>query len=439
MDVKGITRFINKGLKRSHTIVFFGNHGVGKTSFVKYDVREFIAKKEKVPLERVHVITKCVSIMDPADLLGNFQEFGGRTYNCPPNWLPVSTEYEDEMAALYEQYGKTYTRLTNKDDVYIIFLDECKRGNPIIQDSIMELILGHTIFGIPLHEKTYIFAADNEAKFYNGTKRDPAQISRLKNFSFMPTNAEFLAYFERKVSEGTIHPVILAYLRKHEDLIVLPTNVIEELAINKKKGPSPRDWEQLGETLLEYKTNDDDIIQSCEGNYAEELYLAEVARAYIGPSYSDSFANWCANEFTRKIDVNRIIEEMDEDLYNTLKVKFASDPKSAIPLSAEVVKNIVKRKTLTETMSHNIYCFMCSMGNAAIANFFQTWSKEANDQFTKWKHTPARHNICMLAVSSTESKNGTKSAYERWVENFTKRFNITREQLEDDEISIGNM
>jgi MoxR-like ATPase len=438
MDIKGIDRFIRNGLKRSHTVTFFGNHGIGKTSYTKYNVRALVAEKENVPIERVHVITKCVSIMDPADLLGNFHEFGGRTYNCPPNWIPVSKAYEDEMEALYKSYGMEYTRLTNYDDVYILFLDECKRGNPIIQDSIMELILGHTIFGIDLHEKTYIFAADNDnAKIYNGSKRDPAQMSRLKNFDFMPTNKEFLADFDARTERGEIHEVISAFLKKNEDFIVLPTKTIEELTIQNKKGPSPRDWTQLGECLLEFKNNDDDIVANINGSTANEMYLQQIAQAYIGSGYSNKFARWCASEFAQQIDINDIVENMTDKLFNILRDEFDKDPKSAIPFCEEVVKNLEKRSKLTEKMGKNILRFMEAMPNAGISNFFQTWNKANPKQFTMWKHTPRRHDICMRSTASTNAKPGEKSAYESWLENFLRRFKLTPADMASDTIDLS--
>lgn len=438
MDIKGINRFVKNGLKRSHTVTFFGNHGIGKTSYVKNNVRAIVAEKEGVPIEHVHVITKCVSIMDPADLLGNFQEFGGRTYNCPPNWIPVCKAYEDEMEALYKSYGMEYTRLTKYDDVYILFLDECKRGNPIIQDSIMELILGHTIFGIDLHEKTYIFAADNDnAKIYNGSKRDPAQMSRLKNFDFMPTHTEFLEDFKRREERGEIHEVIHAYLSKNNDMIVLPTKTIEDLNIKGQKGPSPRDWTQLGEALLEFKNNDDDIVANINGSPAAERYLAEICKAYIGSGYSNNFAAWCASEFAQQIDVNDIVEKMTDKLYNTLKEEFTKDPKSAIPFCEEVVKNISTRSELTKKMGKNILRFVETLPNAAISNFSQSWAKANGRQVTAWKCTPKRHAIFMHAIANTNAAPGQKSAYEQWVDNFTKHWKITPADLESDEIILG--
>lgn len=438
MDTRGIDRFIRNGLKRSHTVTFFGNHGIGKTSYTKNNVRRIVAEKEGVPVERVHVVTKCVSIMDPADLLGNFQEFGGRTYNCPPNWIPVCKAYDDEMEALYHKYGMEYTRLTKYDDVYILFLDECKRGNPVIQDSIMELILGHTIFGIDLHEKTYVFAADNDnAKIYNGSKRDPAQMSRLKNFNFMPTNKEFLADFDARTERGEIHEVISAFLKKNEDFIVLPTKTIEELTIKGEKGPSPRDWTQLGEALLEFQKNGDDIVANINGSTANELYLAEIAKAYIGSGYSNKFARWCASEFAQQIDINDIVEKMTDKLFTTLKNEFDNDPKSAIPFCEEVVKNIKDRAKITEKMGKNILRFMQAMPNSGISNFFQTWTKANSKQFSQWKHTPARHEICMRAIASTNAEPGKISAYDNWVNNFTQRYKLTKADLTSDDIDLN--
>jgi len=431
MDIQSISRFVEHGLMPSHTLGLMGNHGIGKTSYVHNTIREIIAKKHKLPLERVHVVSRCVSIMDPADLIGNFQEFGGRTYSCPPSWIPTCKAYDDEMARLYEENGMHYSRLTHYDDIYILFLDECKRGNAVIQDGIMELLLEHRLFGVNLKEDTYVICADNDnAKIYNGTRRDPAQESRIKNFTFAPTDREYLEDFGRRVYGGQIHEAVLEFLRKYPEFIVLPTKTIEELSIQGKKGPSPRDWTHLGECLLKFRLNNDDITSGNQG------FLIEIASAYVGYSYAMKFAEFCEVDRKHEIDVKEILHSMSEKLATTLKTTFAANPKLAVPASHSLLE-LVKKTKLTAKQGKNILTFLDVCPNEAIAAFIKGWQNEKKEQFLAWRNTPKRYKIYNAAMLNKERKADGSSAYEKWVRTFTQFHNLSVEDLDRDDIEIA--
>lgn len=427
MDISGISRFAKNGLKPSHTLGLMGNHGIGKTSYVHNTLRAIVAEKHKLPIERVHVISRCVSVMDPADLIGNFQEFGGRTYNCPPSWIPVNKAYDDEMEKLYRENGMTYSRLTKYDDIYILFLDECKRGNSVIQDGIMELLLEHRIFGVNLKEDTYVVCADNDnAKIYNGTRRDPAQESRIKNFNFAPTNKEFLEDYANRIAAKSIHPVIHSYLSKYPENIVLPTKTLEDLAIKGQKGPSPRDWTLLGECLQEFAKNGDNLVES-----RQEMYLAEVASAYIGSSYAMRFAQFCANEFKTNISAKDIIEAKDNDIWNRLKQQYESAPITAVQMTSEVLENICKRKKLSEGIHKNILNFLSVCPREAVTAFITKWQDKNLSQKNEWLCTPKRY---MLVYTSITNKNS--QAFKNWYAAFMKNNNLTEADMERDDIRI---
>lgn len=430
MDIKSINRFVEKGFLPTHTLGLMGNHGVGKTSYVHNTIRQLVANKHNVPLDRVHVISRCVSIMDPADLIGNFQEFGGRTYSCPPSWIPTCKEYDDQMEALYKANGMTYTRLTKYDDYYVLFLDECKRGNSIIQDAIMELLLEHRLFGVNLKENTYVICADNDnAKIYNGTRRDPAQESRIKNFTFAPTDKEYLADYKRRVDAGEIHEAVLEFLNKFPDYIVLPSKTIEELSIQGKKGPCPRDWTQLGECLQKFRSNGDDITSGNQG------FLAEISAAFVGASYGMKFAQFCEMDRKNEIDVKRILNNMDDAYRKHLEKTFATNPKSAVPTAHTLLELIVKAD-LSEKQSKNILTFLECCPNEAVAALLKGWQKENKGQFITWRSTPKRHKVFNMALLNKEGKNGAPSAYDNWVSTFTKRYKITEADLDSDEIIL---
>lgn len=431
MDINSINRFIENGLLPSHTLGLMGNHGIGKTSYVHNTVREIIAKKHGLPLDRVHVISRCVSIMDPADLIGNFQEFGGRTYSCPPSWIPTCKAYDDKMAQLYEENGMHYSRLTQYDDIYILFLDECKRGNAVIQDGIMELLLEHRLFGVDLKENTYVVCADNDnATIYNGTRRDPAQESRIKNFTFAPTDKEYLEDFSRRVEAGQIHEAVPDFLRKYPEFIVLPTKTIEELAIQGKKGPSPRDWTHLGECLMNFSNNNDDITT---GNVN---FLTEIASAYVGFSYAMKFAEFCEVDRVHEIDVKKILQSMDKVMVKVVREAFKNNIKLAVPTCHSLL-DLVKSTGLNEKHEKNILAFLECCPNEAIVAFVKGWMKEKKEQFLAWRKTPKRYKIYNAALMNKEGKNGGASAYDAWVLNFTKMNNISVSDLDRDDIIIA--
>ncbi len=428
MDISGISRFVKNGLKPSHTLGLMGNHGVGKTSYVHNTLRAIVAEKHGLPLERVHVISRCVSVMDPADLIGNFQEFGGRTYNCPPSWIPTCKEYDDEMAALYEANGKQYSRLTKYDDIYILFLDECKRGNAVIQDGIMELLLEHRIFGVDLKPDTYVICADNDnAKIYNGSRRDPAQESRIKNFTFAPTNSEYLADYADRVEAGSIHPVISAYLSKYPENIVLPSKTIEDLAIQGKKGPCPRDWTLLGECLLEFMNCNDDVVAN-----SEELYLSEIASAYIGSGYSMKFASFCKSEFVSGISAKDVVEGTKPGIWISLKNQYAANAKSAVPMAEEVVQHLIKRKSLSEKIHRNILSFLEVSPKEVVIAFIASWDKQKKEQKMSWLCTPRRYKLIYSSLMNPSS-----TPYKNWVRAFLNQNGLHEADLDSDEIKVG--
>lgn len=432
MDISGINRFVKNGLIPSHTLGLMGNHGIGKTSYVHNTFRKLIAEKHGIPLERVHVISRCVSIMDPADLIGNFQEFGGRTYNCPPSWIPTSKEYDDEMEKLYAENGKHYSRLTKYDDIYVLFLDECKRGNAVIQDGIMELLLEHRLFGVNLKENTYVVCADNDnAKIYNGTRRDPAQESRIKNFTFAPTNKEYLEDFSNRIDKGEIHSVIYKFLNKYPDFIVLPSKTIEELAIQGKKGPCPRDWTQLGECLKKFAESGDDIT------LGGQSFLAEIASSYVGSAHGLRFADFCTLECKHEIDLDEVLNRFSDDLAKRLVDEFKASPKAAVPTTHGLLE-LVKKQKLTDIQSRNILGFLECCPGEAVAAFVKGWLKDRPDQYSAWRVTPRRHKVTNAAIMNKQRKAGGMSAYETWQKNFMKAKNLTEADMDRDDIILAD-
>lgn len=457
MNIKECRRFILHGLKQHHTICFTGNHGIGKTSFVVRDIRKLLAKKLDKKIEDIVVIARCAGVMEPADFIGNMESLCGRTVNVPPEWIPISETYQDETADLYEQAGKKFIRRTDPNKIYVLFLDECMRGSTFVQDAIMELLLEHTIFGVPLHENTYLFCADNDnVDIYHGTQRDQAQISRLKTIRYAPTNSEHLELFKTAVDEHRIIPIIYKYLCDKPEFICLTTQQLIELKNAKKRGPCPRDWMQLGETLLEYKDNDDDITKQ------DFTYLVEVCSGYIGLAYASDFAEYCkkiaegdgyidpadiVNKYdTVKDRVRKLIESdktyavslTDGILEYINTITKAADDANAVDTKGKTTNIEVAAHNLTDDQSRNIAKFIKECPKEAVANFYQTWSREDSKRCLAWRDTPLRYFIVYKALLNDDTSNGKPSRLDSWSNTFCRTYGLTRETLEtNDEIRIS--
>lgn len=431
MDTDSIREYVRYGMPITHTLGLFGNHGIGKSSFVKYDLADVIAERHNISVDRVHVIIRCASVMDPADLIGNFREFGGRTFNCPPSWLPTAKSYDDEMAALYEANGDTYSRLTKYDDVYILFIDECRRGNPVIQDGLMELLLDHTLFGVPLHENTYVICADNDnLDIYNGTKRDPAQVSRIKAVQFAPTDKQFLCDFAKRVERGEIHSIIHEFLSQYPEMIVMPSKTIEECSRKNLKCPSPRDWTQFGESLKLYANNGLDVTRI-------EKKLMEGATTYVGSQYATKFVTWAMTERKAELTADDILNHFDDAMELRVKGLFNENAIVGAPIGNNLLDTIKKMKTLNAHQGANMARFLACCPDEVVASVIKRWMIEMSASYTAWRSTPLRFYLCNAPLLGKEKDSTGTSAYDRWVSAFCKNTGISPDDIKRDDLTVS--
>lgn len=398
MSIASLERNIKLSLSPEDTIGFEGNHGIGKSSFVKINMRRCIAEQNKVPVERVHVITRCASQIDPADMIGEVKSFKGRTYNCPPSWIPTGKEYDEQMLKLLGEDG--YQPLTVYDDFYILFIDEWKRGNPLIHNALMEVTLDHTIFGVPLHDKCYVAVADNEnTDIYNGNANiDPAQMDRVENYAYDPTDDEILDIFKKKVDAGIMHPVVLEYLMTYKEHIIIPTETIRDCAIKGQKTASPRAWEKLGKKLMRAANNGFDYIEESEKSAEINAELSAIANAILGV-HGAPFVTFCNDRKGLSIDIELVIynkgtaaevRAAEQELKKLEEAK-----KLSIPVIAYNASRLVSKKGLKKPQyGANLLALLQGLPNEGVAAFYSDWKHNNESEAISWmSYSGARMNV----------------------------------------------
>lgn len=409
--IAGLERFVTKMLTPDGTLGLEGNHGIGKTTFVEVNMVRCIAEKHKVPLSRVHLISRCAGQIDPADLGGGFKTYKGRTYNCPPNWLPTSKKYDDKMRAIF---GDEYQSDTIYEDYYILFIDEWKRGNPLIHNALMEITLSHKIFGVDLHENTYIVVADNDdLDIYNGNANiDPAQMSRVENHKYAPTNEEYLNIFKAKTDAGKMHPVVLEFLMTYPEYIVISTETIRECAAKQQKTASPRDWEKLGWRLQNAANNNFDYVELQESDPVISGELSDIATSIVGV-HGAPFVTYCNDRKGMSVNLDTIIYGKVEAERKIELKKLEEIKKLSIPVIAYTgARKIAENKLKKPEHGAHLLELLQALPNEGVAAFFYEWKAKDEKSAIDWMgYSGARMNVIYK----------TLGGYKKWCETMKSR------------------
>ena len=397
MNVSELTEFVKFGLMPTHTLCLEGDHGIGKTSYVMYTMKKAIAERYGVSEDRVHVITRCASQLDPSDLIGNFTEVNGRSYNNPPFWIPTAKSYDDRMTKIFASAGKQYTSCTEYDDFYILFIDEYLRGQPTIHNALMEVTLGHTVFGVPFHENTFVVCADNaNLDIYNGNARvDPAQRSRIKSTVYAPTDDEHLGFLKEFARTGRISDIIIEYLLLHKEYIKPSSDTIRDLYEKGEKTASPRDWTQLGESILNAQIHGLDYVGDAATSPEKANKLNEIASMYVGV-LGPGFSSYCADRQGLGVDIERLFKS-EADNYEEWK-KIGQLQKLSIPVMAyNAARAVEKLDSSKPHIGKNILKFINSLPQEFSAegtmSFWSDWKAAQPTEAASWlRYSGARQN-----------------------------------------------
>lgn len=397
MNVSDLTEFVKFALMPSHTLCLEGDHGIGKTSYVMYTMRQAIAERYGVEKEHVHVITRCASQLDPSDLIGNFTEVNGRSYNNPPFWIPTAKKYDETMSKIFASAGKQYTSCTEYDDYYILFIDEYLRGQPTIHNALMEVTLGHTVFGVPFHENTFVVCADNgNLDIYNGNASvDPAQRSRIKSTVYAPTDDEQLGFLKGFVRDGRIDDIIIEYLLLHKEYIKISSDTIRDLNEKHEKTASPRDWTQLGEAILSSKKLGLDYVGDAAMSPEKANKLSEIASMYLGV-LGPGFASYCADRQGLGVDIEKLLNSEAENFEQWKKI--GQLQKLSIPVMAYNAARAMEKLDASKAhIGRNILKFINSLPSEYSAegtmSFWSDWKASQPEKAAAWlRFSGARQN-----------------------------------------------
>jgi hypothetical protein len=343
-------------------------------------------------------------------MIGEVQSKHGRTYNNPPDWIPTSREFDESRK---KALGDDYQSTTIYDDFYVLFIDEWRRGNQLTHNAMMELTLSRKIFGAKLHEKTFVVVADNEnLDIYNGDANvDPAQLDRVCQQEYAPTDEELLAIYRRKTDAGEMHPAVLEFLMTYKEYIMTPSDTIRDCAVQHKKTASPRGWEKLGRALMNSARRGKDRVELSEGDVAENAKLANIARGYVG-IHGDPFVTFCNDRKVMSIDLEKVIycaatpaaiAERDAELAKLNDIKMLSIPVIAYQAS----KTVTKKGLPLPQHGANLLKLVEALPNEGVAAFFHDWRNADEAAATNWmSYSGARMNAVYK----------TLGGYKKWCE-----------------------
>lgn len=434
MNIKQLENFVANFLPISHTLVLEANHGVGKSEIIRNNIRAVIAKKHGVPVEEVDVIDRRAAQMDPADLIGGIFLVGGRTFNAPPSWLPVSKDSSEALKGPLESNGMVWTDFVTAK-YGILFVDELNRASPHTRQAFFELTLDRSLHGVKIPDTWYIMAAINgNGDLYEVPEIEPAAQDRQVTVKFQPSFEELFQYFDSSVEDGKIHGSVVAYIKQFEDCIDPSDDIIEKSTAEGTKTFSRRSWYRLGQSLVEFEKNSgQDILDTVTTRDGFNIIRA-AAESYVGPSQASAFASFVKEEYD-VVSPAAILNKMDSSLEKRIRVMAGIDDngdlidfapgadKSNVPALSGIANALyyelakIKSTPLTKKQHRNITKFLYCLPREVVSGFWNNWASDGDKgepadatraQALAWHTTPLRRNVTTRSVIP-------EAAYQKWV------------------------
>jgi len=185
----------------------WGASGIGKS--------EIISKvAEKLDYNLIDVR---VSLLDPVDLRGVPSVENGVTKWNPPIFLP---QENDKQA--------------------ILFLDELPHGSPSVQNALFQLIRDRRIGEYKLPDSTIILAAGNRVSDRVGANKINGALAN--RFSHLHLEADVNDWVKWGMSEGSIDPNVIAFIRYRPELLF-------DFDKDSVAWASPRTWESVSDIV----------------------------------------------------------------------------------------------------------------------------------------------------------------------------------------------
>ena len=185
----------------------WGASGIGKS--------EIISKvAEKLDYNLIDVR---VSLLDPVDLRGVPSVENSVTKWNPPIFLP---QENDKQA--------------------ILFLDELPHGSPSVQNALFQLIRDRRIGEYKLPDSTIILAAGNRVSDRVGANKINGALAN--RFSHLHLEADVNDWVKWGMSEGSIDPNVIAFIRYRPELLF-------DFDKDSVAWASPRTWESVSDIV----------------------------------------------------------------------------------------------------------------------------------------------------------------------------------------------
>ena len=199
-------------------IMIAGKHGIGKSVIIK---KFFEAKGKKV------VTMFCSQAADPGDIIGlpRFNEETGKTEFALPWWFPTD------------------------NTPVVLFLDELNRARPEILQVVMDLTLSRKLAGKSLPEGSQVISAINEGDEYQLTDLDPALVSRINLYNFVPTPQDWIKWAPKAGIDSRVISFITTNVK------YLDSNFAED-STTLDKSPDRRAWERVSDIMKQEPTID---------------------------------------------------------------------------------------------------------------------------------------------------------------------------------------
>ena len=216
----------------------WGASGIGKS--------EIISKvAEKLDYNLIDVR---VSLLDPVDLRGVPSVENGVTKWNPPIFLP---QENDKQA--------------------ILFLDELPHGSPSVQNALFQLIRDRRIGEYKLPDSTIILAAGNRVSDRVGANKINGALAN--RFSHLHLEADVNDWVKWGMSEGSIDPNVIAFIRYRPELLF-------DFDKDSVAWASPRTWDSVS-----------DIVKA----HSKGMVVNSQDQSLIGGTVGDSVAiEFCA-------------------------------------------------------------------------------------------------------------------------------------------------
>jgi hypothetical protein len=316
------------------SILFRGNHGIGKSQIVR-QIAGQIAKKHG--LKEFPVIDRRLSQVTEGDIIGLPSTDGNVTRFNPPDWYKTACE---RPCAL--------------------FLDELNRATPEVMQAAFQIVLDRELNGWKLHPQTWVTAAINSAGQYNVNEVDPALLDRFWCIDLDPDTKDWLDWARE---DNRVAQQVIDFIVSNEKFLDPIKNAPEASAVQ----PSRRSWERLSQALVGAGIHED---------VSSDLFYP-MCLGYVGTEATIAF-----HDFVKHNDMRVSGDELLND-YKKVEAKvkkFNIDQQNAaIEKLAEAAHKLTK---LTDKQGKNLSDFVETLGEELRVNCWSKLTEKGTDNLT---------------------------------------------------------